>query len=644
MLRSQGSEYREASHKDALSWLTSRKTPWLLILNNVGEALLDLISFLPRGKEGSIIVTTDVPKHSALPLHAWYSVSALNCDDATKLLLQSSNYSLIEGNRQIAHSIIAELGCLTISISHAAGFISLHRCLGGYLERFRQSRAILQSQRIGRALDDRTLTAYATIHTSFHSLSDQQQDLLRLFSCLYYQSISHNFLMKAVESHFHHHPLKIGRNKSKDFEARVDGLMQIFFNPGNWSEHDFDKVIRTIQRYNLLQLTITSDNCMYYSIHKIVQEYIWLQVGHEQLDEYRSLAIRLLSAAIQIGKDYEYLSSNQQIVPHLRAILKHSSPCKFEAPSWAIVLFEAGDYERCTDLALTALEELQYNVSNEHNTIIRLHNLLEASMKRLPQPTSVVEDSTPPNENDTDVLAAMETHYSKYWQIEHFDEAAALAKTLSRVQISTPSDDSDITQNSNASLGDTTTKEAEMEQAVHLEVGMIEAYQRSHGPEHPETLKIMNRLGRVYIDQGEFDLAEDLLSQVLDIRERKLGNQHPDTLRTMGNLATIYTRQGRHDLAAEVGSVVVETRKRVLGDDHPSTLLAIWNQATVCAALGDDTMAEALYKEALVGNERILGFLHPRTCQNRRSLEQFYLRKRRKLISRSRSRLRYSMI
>ena len=90
------------------------------------------------------------------------------------------------------------------------------------------------------------------------------------------------------------------------------------------------------------------------------------------------------------------------------------------------------------------------------------------------------------------------------------------------------------------------------------------------GPDHPDTLRSVNNLALLYIDERRYVEAEPLSKRLLEARERVLGKDHPDTLTSVNNLAGLYYRAGplRRGRAARYRRAI-EARERVLGSEHP---------------------------------------------------------------------------
>ena len=76
------------------------------------------------------------------------------------------------------------------------------------------------------------------------------------------------------------------------------------------------------------------------------------------------------------------------------------------------------------------------------------------------------------------------------------------------------------------------------------------------GPEHPNTLTIMQNLARTYSDQGGYKEAEVLQLKVMDLAKKVLGLAHPRTLCRISDLATTYVIQRKHKEAEKLQMVM----------------------------------------------------------------------------------------
>ena len=69
----------------------------------------------------------------------------------------------------------------------------------------------------------------------------------------------------------------------------------------------------------------------------------------------------------------------------------------------------------------------------------------------------------------------------------------------------------------------------------------------------------------------------------MDLCKKVLGPNHPDTLTIMENLAVTYSNQGDYEKAGEMQLKVLDMHKSVLGPEHPSTLTSMDFHCLTCA-------------------------------------------------------------
>ncbi|CAL9620766.1 tetratricopeptide repeat protein [Streptomyces sp. enrichment culture] len=71
--------------------------------------------------------------------------------------------------------------------------------------------------------------------------------------------------------------------------------------------------------------------------------------------------------------------------------------------------------------------------------------------------------------------------------------------------------------------------------------GVLEAYRRRFGPDHPVALSAQQLLSRVLAARGHVEAAVEIMTDVVDRRERGLGADHPFTVagrRLLGDLTS----------------------------------------------------------------------------------------------------------
>jgi tetratricopeptide (TPR) repeat protein len=140
----------------------------------------------------------------------------------------------------------------------------------------------------------------------------------------------------------------------------------------------------------------------------------------------------------------------------------------------------------------------------------------------------------------------------------------------------------------------------------------LEGRENALGPEHPDTLSSVNRLGGDLLAKGDYEGAELLIRRALEGREKALGTEHLDTIKSLSNLGIIHQKGDREE-AETIFHRCLESLEKALGPEHPDTLKSLSNLGDVLRQKGDNEEAEALFRLALKGREKVLEKKHPDT-------------------------------
>jgi serine/threonine protein kinase/tetratricopeptide (TPR) repeat protein len=138
-------------------------------------------------------------------------------------------------------------------------------------------------------------------------------------------------------------------------------------------------------------------------------------------------------------------------------------------------------------------------------------------------------------------------------------------------------------------------------------------YSQHCGPDHPDTLRCMDRLARTYFVLGQYAEAAKLHEETLAQRKTRLLPHHPDTLASMNDLANSYFKLGRDSEALKLREETLALRKATLGLDHPDTLVSMTDLASSYRKSGRIGEALKLHEEAMTRMQATLGLDHPDT-------------------------------
>lgn len=138
--------------------------------------------------------------------------------------------------------------------------------------------------------------------------------------------------------------------------------------------------------------------------------------------------------------------------------------------------------------------------------------------------------------------------------------------------------------------------------------------QMLHGLSHPDTLRMLVKLGEVLIDQGRYRSAEEMIREAVNAyKDKEDKNNNKDMLDALGFLGQVLHLQGFYPEAEKVQRRVFECRKKLLGPDDRSTLSSIISVATTLADQGKFDEAATLQREVLAKRKHIFGEDDPDT-------------------------------
>ena len=138
-----------------------------------------------------------------------------------------------------------------------------------------------------------------------------------------------------------------------------------------------------------------------------------------------------------------------------------------------------------------------------------------------------------------------------------------------------------------------------MQEAMELEVKVLETVQRTLGSEHPYTLSAMSCLANSYSGLRRKQEATELSKKVLETRQRTLGNKHKDTLLAMSHLASQSDDLKTKQEFIEWGEKMLEVKQRTLGSEHQDTYDMMDDPADIYIELGRKQKAIELKEKML---------------------------------------------
>ena len=140
-----------------LTWISRRKKPWLLVLDDVDQLVLSeqmhkiLSGMWKRQTGGHVLLTTrrepkEVCEAIDLELTCCFEISALPKNDAKRFVISRCGETADESEEQL-DELLQELGCLPLALEQAGAHIKALECsISNYLQEYKVQRLNLLSQ------------------------------------------------------------------------------------------------------------------------------------------------------------------------------------------------------------------------------------------------------------------------------------------------------------------------------------------------------------------------------------------------------------------------------------------------------------------------------------------------------------------
>ncbi|QRV95537.1 kinesin light chain [Ceratobasidium sp. AG-Ba] len=626
------------TYEDALRWLGSSTTTWLMLFDNADDPSVNLRQYFPKGTRGRILITTrarEVALYSQGP-ESEYNVSSMEPGEALQLVLTVARVpevGLSADEKEAATLLTQDLEYMALALVQAGAYIWRTSCS------FSQYRGMyaMQPMQILEKYSDAPLelsgyekTVYCTWAMSYQSLSLRAQNMLWLAAYLQRDRISMDiFRRAATRARDFEYELPLADSVPQKALENVKGYLEGFVMDGEWKDEVFLSVMGEIMSYSLISYDRVNQT---YVLHVLVQNWIQSVVPYSPEEAIAGSTVLLL-ISIDRKRDSRSRIYRCSLELHIDRILPLKTGALDQAArDFGYVMRGIGRYSKAKGIQLRALELYEQILApDDENTLwLRgelattysyqgLHKQAETlRVQVLEARKRVLGDEHP------DTLSAMHGLACTYSDQGLHKQAETLWVQVLEARKRVLGDEHPDTLTAMSNLAATYSHQGLHKQAETLQVQVLEARKRVLGDEHPHTLSAMSNLAITYSGQGLHKQAETLQVQVLEARKRVLGDEHPDTLSAMNNLAATYSYQGLHKPAETLWVQVLEALKRVLGDEHPDTLTAMKNLAATYSNQGRWREAESLEVRAVEVAKCVLGIQHPDTLSLMQNLAITY--------------------
>ena len=134
------------------------------------------------------------------------------------------------------------------------------------------------------------------------------------------------------------------------------------------------------------------------------------------------------------------------------------------------------------------------------------------------------------------------------------------------------------------------------------------------------SLAIRVNAAHMYEQCGEIETASGCLETAVAEATKAFGRHHPRTIGTTESCSALAERRGMLEKAIELELIVLKAKISTIGDSHPATAETVRNLARLYWQHGDTTKAESHFRQLLRIQEEIYGVEDPTVLETMNSL------------------------
>ena len=140
----------------------------------------------------------------------------------------------------------------------------------------------------------------------------------------------------------------------------------------------------------------------------------------------------------------------------------------------------------------------------------------------------------------------------------------------------------------------------------------------------PQTAAILNDFGHLQREVGEFAASRQYLEKALAIRERNFGPEHELVSQSLNSLGNLLYAKGEYEDALQAYERALVIRDKNLGPDHPDVAIILKNIGAVHLIIRNHQLAEQALVRSLAIREANLPANHPDISNSLTALAVFY--------------------
>ncbi|KAL3303796.1 alpha beta-hydrolase [Colletotrichum asianum] len=566
-------------------WLHDRlesDEEWLVIVDNADDVSWGVRKIIPKGRRGSLIITSQDNRSVRLVNGACerVHVGLMSGSEGVAVLLKHIRLDTNSASTNIQQGcsdLAKRLGLLALAIDLAGACIgndpSPQLALFQYLADYERHYTELLRKDDFRGLRPTEKTVWtvwdATIERISKENMDTRPDLLLTFIAQFKGGIVEEEMfrlaslgMAEVNTTLSNEPIDGAQYELQQFLSSTDK---------GWDDFKCRQAREALVRYNLLQKVEGHGGAWPgVSMHSLVK---WKAKQNERDHPWPWWYENLSIASINNFKDTENFQ-------------------KFAMSNLGMIYFQEGRGKEAEELLVPVMTK----TCTAGDSLINLQNILvvaisQRTRSQLKEAEKTLKDIT---ETFEEVLG--EEHQA----------------TL------------DITHE----LAITYVKQARFQEAEELELRVMKTIERTLGQDNPLRISSMANLAVIYAEMGRKKESNKLFRQIAQIKERSVALGHGDlgTLQNLSDLGTTYLAQGRLEGAEKTRVKVLATSNRILGNEHPMTLSRMHLLASTYGRQSQWRRAENLLERVVAIRKKLLGEDHPDTLESMHELATTYIR------------------
>ena len=560
--------------------LTNSVEPWLLILDNADDPLLDISRFFPVGNRGTIIVTSRNPECRCHATVGSRELRDMESDEAITLLLRCGDLPSEDENlRRLAQPIVQTLGYLALAVSHAGASIRQRVCsLKDYLDKYTHHRKKLLSSRPVQTGSDYKYTVYTTWEISVDSIKKLAMnatddiaanalEILTLFGFCHFDDITEG-MFKSAWAMF---------ERIEGFPWWTSNLLGMIRNRRllNWDSTGFNEVTQLLSSYSLIHVSGSTNRI---SLHPLVHSWIRDSLDEEMHLRWWNVTVSTLALASNV----ELYDLQKQLKIHLRH---------------CIGIRQIDDLFLDDDVTLdrVAISSAIIDVYSEHpwqDALTLAERAAEYSRRTL---------------GDERYSTCRQSYQLAFvfLNLYEYQKVADLLQDKVDVSIRVVGPAHPLTLNIIGLLSWAYNDLGRKQEALELAQKSLEICEKLPDQRDWRYAEALSDVAVGYRDFGRYEEAIVLFKKALARIKELSGKEGRWVLTVERNLAQTYSHSGQHQVALEMFQDIVKKQSKILGEDHPTTLEIMVDIAGEYGYIGQPEKGIPLIFNAMDAGEKV---------------------------------------